>query len=57
MISTGYENGRATCQFSFETNSAQIANESEPIVTEKNYYITFATGILRTGGIFHQKMY
>ncbi len=47
-----YENGHATCQFSFETTSEQADGEPAPIVIEKNYYLTFAAGILQTDGLF-----
>ena len=50
VISATYENGQATCEFSFNTTSEQAANEPVPVVTNKNYYLTFAAGILRTGG-------
>ena len=51
VISTMDENGHVTCQFSFETISSQVNGEPAPIVIEKDYYITFAVGILRTEGI------
>ncbi len=57
VISTVYDNGRATCQFSFETTSGQADGEPAPIALGKNYYLIFATGILRTEGIFDEKMY
>ncbi len=52
VISAVYEDGYATCQFSFETISEQADGEPAPIVIEKNYYLTFAAGILKTEGTF-----
>jgi hypothetical protein len=52
VISAVYENGHATCHFSFETNSEPADGEPAPIVIEKNYYLTFAAGTLRTEGRF-----
>ena len=52
MISAVYEDGRATCHFSFETNSAQAEDEPAPITIDKNYYLTFASGKLRSEGKF-----
>jgi hypothetical protein len=52
VISAVYEDGRATCHFSFETNSAQVDDEPAPITIDKNYYLTFAEGKLRTEGRF-----
>ncbi|CAF3697979.1 unnamed protein product [Rotaria sordida] len=48
VIDTTYEDGFAICQFSFNTTSQQVDDEPEPIVIEKNYYLLFSGGILRT---------
>ncbi|CAF1067872.1 unnamed protein product [Adineta steineri] len=48
VTSAVYENGRTTCQFSFETISGQATDEPAPIVTGKDYYLIFAAGVLRT---------
>ncbi|CAF4085300.1 unnamed protein product [Adineta steineri] len=48
VTSAIYENGRTTCQFSFETTSQQATDEPAPIVTGKDYYLIYAGGLLRT---------
>ncbi|UJR28575.1 hypothetical protein I4U23_009808 [Adineta vaga] len=50
VINAVYENGQATCEFSFDTTSGQIENETAPIVAGKDYYLNFAAGILRLEG-------
>jgi hypothetical protein len=50
-----YEDGRATCEFSFDTTSEQADGEPAPIVIEKNYHLIFAAGILRTEGRLYRE--
>ncbi len=52
VIDAVYENGLATCKFSFDTNSEQADGEPAPLVIDKNYYIIFAAGLLRSEGIY-----
>ncbi|CAF3082951.1 unnamed protein product [Rotaria sp. Silwood2] len=48
VTSVKFENGYVTCQFSFETTSAQVDGEPAPIVIKQDYYLLFSGGILRT---------